>query len=62
MPVTGEDPIETREWLEAFEAVVQVSGETRGCQLLVELETQARNCGILAAPRRRIQPIAIRFP
>ena len=42
------DPLETREWLEALEAVVRSAGEERGRYLLKRLETQAQDLGIVA--------------
>ena len=55
------DPDETREWLEALEAVVQVAGHDRALTLLRLLEEQAQQRGIVATcrPTRRI---ATRFP
>jgi pyruvate dehydrogenase E1 component len=41
------DPEETREWLEALEAVVKRHGKTRGVYLLTQLEEQARQLDIL---------------
>ncbi len=41
------DPEETREWLQALEAVVQRSGKARGVFLLKQLEDQARQLDIL---------------
>src|SRR6202167_4172249 len=41
------DPEETREWLEALEAVVSRSGKERGVFLLKQLEEQARELDIL---------------
>jgi pyruvate dehydrogenase E1 component len=40
------DPLETREWSEAFEAVVQHGGRERGLYLLRQLEQQAQDLGI----------------
>ena len=42
------DPDETREWLEALEAVVQVAGHDRAIALLRLLEEQAQQRGIVA--------------
>jgi pyruvate dehydrogenase E1 component len=42
------DPVETREWLEALEAVVARAGEARGLYLLKQLEAQAQQLGIVA--------------
>jgi pyruvate dehydrogenase E1 component len=42
------DPDETREWLEALEAVVQVAGHDRALTLLRLLEEQAQQRGIVA--------------
>ena len=42
------DPAETREWLEALEAVVHVAGEERAQVLLRLLEEQAQQLGIVA--------------
>ena len=44
---TDIDPQETREWLEALEAVVSESGQERGLFLLQQLEEQARQLGII---------------
>jgi pyruvate dehydrogenase E1 component len=41
------DPGETREWLQALEAVVSTSGKQRGVFLLKQLEEQARELDIL---------------
>jgi pyruvate dehydrogenase E1 component len=41
------DPEETREWLEALEAVVKRHGKARGVYLLSQLEEQARQLDIL---------------
>ena len=41
------DPEETREWLEALEAVVKRQGKARGVFLLEQLEEQARQLDIL---------------
>src|ERR1039458_9783698 len=41
------DPEETREWLEALEAVVKRLGKARGVFLLKQLEEQARQLDIL---------------
>jgi pyruvate dehydrogenase E1 component len=41
------DPEETREWLEALEAVVKQHGKARGVYLLSQLEEQARQLDIL---------------
>ncbi|HEY5019431.1 MAG TPA: hypothetical protein VII17_00295, partial [Steroidobacteraceae bacterium] len=41
------DPEETREWLQALEAVVQRSGKARGVFLLTQLQEQARQLDIL---------------
>jgi pyruvate dehydrogenase E1 component len=41
------DPEETREWLQALEAVVERSGKARGVFLLKQLEEQARQLDIL---------------
>lgn len=40
------DPLETREWLDAFESVVRSAGRERGLFLLKQLEMQARDLGI----------------
>ncbi|MBI3147966.1 MAG: alpha-ketoglutarate dehydrogenase [Betaproteobacteria bacterium] len=42
------DPRETREWLDALDAVVGTSGERRGLYLLQQLQEQAQQLGILA--------------
>ena len=42
------DPDETREWLEALEAVVRGAGHERGRFLLRQLEEQAQQRGIVA--------------
>ncbi|HKU85365.1 MAG TPA: alpha-ketoglutarate dehydrogenase [Casimicrobiaceae bacterium] len=42
------DPEETREWLDALEAVVRTGGHERGLFLLKRLETQAQQMGIVA--------------
>ena len=42
------DPTETREWLDALEAVVQVAGHDRALALLRLLEEQAQQRGIVA--------------
>src|SRR5437762_14029259 len=42
------DPEETREWLDALEAVVQVAGHDRALALLRLLEEQAQQRGIVA--------------
>jgi len=44
---TDADPEETREWLEALEAVVKRHGKARGVFLLSQLEEQARQLDIL---------------
>ena len=44
---TDADPEETREWLEALEAVVRRHGKGRGVYLLSQLEEQARQLDIL---------------
>ncbi len=44
---TDADPEETREWLEALEAVVKRHGKARGVYLLSQLEEQARQLDIL---------------
>ena len=41
------DPEETREWLDALEAVVRRYGKARGIYLLSQLEEQARQLDIL---------------
>jgi pyruvate dehydrogenase E1 component len=41
------DPQETREWLEALEAVVRSAGRDRGHYLLKKLEEQAQHLGIV---------------
>ena len=41
-----QDPLETREWIEALEAVVRSGGEERGRFLLKQLEMQAQQLGI----------------
>lgn len=43
-----DDPGETRDWLEALEAVVAHGGEARGLYLLKQLEAQAQQLGIVA--------------
>jgi hypothetical protein len=40
------DPLETREWMESFEAVVRHGGRARGLFLLQQLEQQAQHLGI----------------
>src|SRR4051794_33289203 len=47
-PPGDSDPIETREWLDALEAVVQVRGHPRALELLRLLEQQAQTLGIVA--------------
>jgi pyruvate dehydrogenase E1 component len=42
------DPLETREWLEALEAVVRRVGKTRGQFLMKQLEQQAQLLGVSA--------------
>jgi pyruvate dehydrogenase E1 component len=42
------DPQETREWLDALEAVVRDAGHERGLFLLKQLEAQAQEMGIIA--------------
>jgi pyruvate dehydrogenase E1 component len=42
------NPEETREWLEALEAVVQHAGEERGLYLFKQIEAQAQQLGIVA--------------
>jgi pyruvate dehydrogenase E1 component len=42
------DPQETREWLDALEAVVRDAGHERGLFLLKQLEVQAQEMGIIA--------------
>jgi pyruvate dehydrogenase E1 component len=42
------DPLETREWLESLEAVVQVGGRERGLFLLERLEDRAQELGMAA--------------
>jgi pyruvate dehydrogenase E1 component len=44
---TDADPEETREWLDALEAVVKRHGKARGVYLLSQLEEQARQLDIL---------------
>jgi hypothetical protein len=48
IPAEDDDPEETREWLESLEAVVLHAGHARGAYLLKQLETQARQLGIVA--------------
>jgi pyruvate dehydrogenase complex dehydrogenase (E1) component len=40
------DPIETREWLDALDAVLQTSGEERGQFLLSQLKNKAVRGGV----------------
>ncbi len=47
-PAEDHDPQETREWLEALEAVVREAGEARGLYLLHQLQEQAQELGIVA--------------
>lgn len=44
-----DDPAETREWIEALEAVIRVGGQERGLFLLRQLEEQAQQLGIIAS-------------
>jgi pyruvate dehydrogenase E1 component len=46
--VSDTNPEETREWLEALEAVVQHAGEARGLHLFKKIEAQAQQLGIVA--------------
>jgi pyruvate dehydrogenase E1 component len=46
--VSDTNPEETREWLEALEAVVQHAGEARGLHLFKQIEAQAQQLGIVA--------------
>jgi pyruvate dehydrogenase E1 component len=48
-PAEDDDPEETREWLEALEAVVRHGGHARGAYLLKQLEMQARQLGLVAS-------------
>jgi pyruvate dehydrogenase E1 component len=48
LAASDQDPAETREWLEALEAVVRDGGPERGRFLLKQLEEQAQHLGILA--------------
>ncbi len=41
-----EDPLETQEWLEAFDAVARVGGPKRGAYLLKRLEERAQGLGL----------------
>jgi pyruvate dehydrogenase E1 component len=42
------DPLETQEWLDALQSVVQVAGQDRALALLRLLEEQAQQLGIVA--------------
>src|SRR5436190_642762 len=42
------DPLETQEWLDSLDAVVQVAGHDRAQALLRLLEEQAQQMGIVA--------------
>jgi len=44
--VPDADPLETKEWREALQAVIRAGGEERGRFLLQQLEDEARNLGI----------------
>jgi pyruvate dehydrogenase E1 component len=46
--VADDDPLETREWLESLEAVVNRAGRERGRFLLKELEMHAQELGVAA--------------
>ncbi len=48
-PTDDSNPEETREWLEALEAVVREAGHERGLFLPKRIEEQARQLGIVAA-------------
>lgn len=48
VPPDDSDPLETREWLDALEAVVNVRGQPRALELLRLLEQQAQTLGIVA--------------
>ena len=48
VPPGDADPLETREWLDALEAVVRVRGQPRALELLRLLEQQAQTLGIVA--------------
>ena len=47
-PTPDPDPGETREWREAFEAVIATEGAARGLYLLRKMEDEARARGILS--------------
>jgi len=44
------DIIETREWIESFDALIRAQDSTRALFLLRRLEEHARELGLLAAP------------
>ena len=46
-PAEDDDPEETRDWLQSLEAVVLHGGRARAAYLLKQLETQARQLGIV---------------
>jgi len=46
--VPDADPAETHEWRESFEAVIENAGPERGLFLLRQIESQARDRGILS--------------
>jgi pyruvate dehydrogenase E1 component len=45
-PNNDQDPLETREWIESLEAVVERAGKERGIFLLQELQRQASELGL----------------
>ena len=48
IPTDDADPQETREWIDALDAVVRSAGEARGLYLLHQLQEQAQQLGIVA--------------
>ena len=47
-PAEDDDPEETREWLEALQAIVARAGPSRGLFLLKTLQEQAQKLGIVS--------------
>jgi pyruvate dehydrogenase E1 component len=43
------NPVETREWLDSFDAVLRSADSARALYLLQQLEAHAKNLGLLTA-------------